>query len=357
MHRAKRTLPLPVLAIAFAVTSAVAGPAFARGADVQLVPGRGLARRSLPPAGAATAAGAFAGGGGSTAVVRYDDGETDRGLGPVPESGDRIDAAMRFDLPRAGMTVSRISACFMRLGDDPNLDFTINFWAADGPNGTPGTLLASVPETASGVPQDQTGTFYDFDLGSQGIVMPATVVYAGIAISDATADDFFLCLDHDGGGTQPGYFDRNSSGTWRDLRTQDSAYTALMLRGLFTDDFDPAACSSDATTLCLHDGRFSVQVSWRGPSGKGGPGQVAPAVSPASGLFSFTAADDWEAMVKVLDRCATDQHYEVAIGGTTDDQFTFVVTDTASNVSRTYFNELGHPVAATIDREAFGTCP
>ncbi len=117
------------------------------------------------------------------------------------------------------------------------------------------------------------------------------------------------------------------------------------------------ACTSDSTTLCLNQDRFQVRVSWRNFAGNTGPGRVAPPASDDSGLFWFFSMDNWEMLVKVLDGCGFNDHYWVFAAATTNVEYTLTVTDTATGLETSYFNELGVASPAITDTTALASCP
>lgn len=112
----------------------------------------------------------------------------------------------------------------------------------------------------------------------------------------------------------------------------------------------------DATTLCLNDDRFKVELTWRDFVGNAGSGVAFPR-SDDSGLFFFFDPGNWEMLVKVLDGCNFNGHWWVFAAATTDVEYTLTVTDTVTEESRTYENELGQAAAAVTDTQAFATCP
>jgi hypothetical protein len=113
----------------------------------------------------------------------------------------------------------------------------------------------------------------------------------------------------------------------------------------------------DATTMCLNDERFKLQVSWNTVQGTSGMGQVVPAGSADSGLFYFFSPDNWEMLIKVLDGCSINNAYWVFFAATTDVEFNLTVTDTDTGQVKNYFNPQQHPANAVTDTAAFATCP
>ena len=105
---------------------------------------------------------------------------------------------------------------------------------------------------------------------------------------------------------------------------------------LFARRFSSAAPCASA--LCLHGGRFGVDVAWRDPrSGRTGTGHGV-SLAGDSGAFWFFAAENVELFVKVLDGSAVNQHFWVFFGALSDVEFTLTVTDTATGAFKSYHN-------------------
>ncbi len=118
-----------------------------------------------------------------------------------------------------------------------------------------------------------------------------------------------------------------------------------------------AACVPGPDRLCLADGRFRVEVTWRDFTGQTGVGSVAACSTADSGLFWFFHPDNWELMVKVLDGCALNGHHWVFAAATTTVEYTLTVTDTLTGETKAYHNPLGTPAVAITDTSALAGCP
>lgn len=119
-----------------------------------------------------------------------------------------------------------------------------------------------------------------------------------------------------------------------------------------------SGCTPGNDTLCLgDDGRFQVEVDWRGPGRHSPSPGFAQNLTGDSGMFWFFGQDNWEMVVKVLDGCATNDHFWVFAAATTDVEYQLTVTDTMNGQGRTYSNLLGAPAPAVTDTSAFATCP
>ncbi|HVS13160.1 MAG TPA: Calx-beta domain-containing protein [Thermoanaerobaculia bacterium] len=126
------------------------------------------------------------------------------------------------------------------------------------------------------------------------------------------------------------------------------------------DDLDIPPCQPAANRLCLGaGGRFQVEVSWRDFENRTGVGNAVVIDREDSGLFYFFDEANIEVLVKVLDACIEPlgNKYWVLFAASTNVEYTLTVSDTEADVVRTYGNELGNLAQATIDVEAFDTCP
>lgn len=119
-----------------------------------------------------------------------------------------------------------------------------------------------------------------------------------------------------------------------------------------------SACTADAQTLCLANGRFQVRAQWTDFQGNSGLGSVPPGISSnSSGLFWFFGSNNWELLIKVLNGCGVNGHYWVFGAAATNVEHTIQVTDTQTGEVKTYTNPLGTTSPAITDTEAFGACP
>ncbi|MCP3962092.1 MAG: PKD domain-containing protein [bacterium] len=115
-------------------------------------------------------------------------------------------------------------------------------------------------------------------------------------------------------------------------------------------------CVADGNRLCLNDGRFRAEVTWRDFEDRTGSGTVVTSTDD-SGLYWFFSSNNWELLLKVLDGCALNDRYWVFSAATTNVEYTLRVTDTQTGEAREYRNPLGTAAAAVTDTEAFASCP
>ena len=168
-----------------------------------------------------------------------------------------------------------------------------------------------------------------------------------------------ISLENFGGGWTYGYEFRQGS----QLLASDSCGTAGtngcnnndMRTGIvFTRDipFDGGTGCATTTTLCLNAGRFKVGATWKTSDGRSGAGQ-AVSLTGDTGYFWFFSANNVEAVVKVVDGRAVNNHFWVFAGGLTDVSVVLTVIDTVTGAVKTYTNPQGTPFAPIQDTSAF----
>lgn len=113
-----------------------------------------------------------------------------------------------------------------------------------------------------------------------------------------------------------------------------------------------AGCTPTPTSLCLNQGRFRAEVSWRDFQGNTGQGQ-AIALTPDTGYFWFFDPANVELVVKVLDGRALNQYFWVFYGALSTVEYQLKVTDTVSGRTHYYFNPSAN-LASIADTAALG---
>ena len=117
-----------------------------------------------------------------------------------------------------------------------------------------------------------------------------------------------------------------------------------------------AECAPSPTALCLLNGRFRVEATWRTAQAQGVA--FARPETADSGAFWFFGPDNLELLVKVLDACQTStKSFWVFAAGLTDVEVEITVTDMASGQAKRYRNRLGKPFAPIQDTAAFTCLP
>ena len=102
-------------------------------------------------------------------------------------------------------------------------------------------------------------------------------------------------------------------------------------------------CEPGADRLCLHDGRFSVEVEFADPNvNEKKAGQVVSSLTTReTGFFWFFSPTNVELAAKVLDGRALTGKYWFLYGGLSDVEYTITLTDTVTGEPVTYVNEAG----------------
>ena len=131
-----------------------------------------------------------------------------------------------------------------------------------------------------------------------------------------------------------------------------------VLLNLLDDDASQAACVPTTTTMCLLNGRFAAQITYRTPNVGTGEGH-AVTYSNQTGLFWFFNQENVEMLLKVVDGCNVPglNAYWVFFSATTNVDFTLTVTDTETGVAKQYRNPLGLAAEPIQDVTTFRSCP
>jgi hypothetical protein len=119
-----------------------------------------------------------------------------------------------------------------------------------------------------------------------------------------------------------------------------------------TNKAEVEPCVAGAQRLCLNNGRFAVDVTWKDFQNHTGTGTAVP-FSGDTGSFWFFDAANVELVVKVLDGRGVNGHVWVFYGALSNVEYTLTVTDTATGLARRYFNPIGQ-FASVGDTHGFG---
>ena len=128
---------------------------------------------------------------------------------------------------------------------------------------------------------------------------------------------------------------------------------SIDLAGVGSGQESGGTCEAGATRLCLHDGRFSVEVELVDPKDmKRKAGKVVASVgTKETGFFWFFSQTNVELAAKVLDGRALNAKFWFLYGGLSDVEYTVTLTDTVTGESKPYRNEAGS-LCGGIDIEA-----
>jgi hypothetical protein len=291
-----------------------------------------------------------------TGGIRYDDGGFEDAVSVPVSNGLEV---MSFDLPANASGVQQVCVPLTRTSGATSTDLSFNvvFYAADGPGGSPGTPLASIPATATAVPLTSSNTinsqYYPVPIGAALTLPAARSLYVGVQFDGL--QHFFVGVDNSPTTPyRPSFASTDGGATWQAESAIDAnAFSAFGIR------LDPilsqTACVPSATAMCLQGSRFKVEATWKTPDGTTGSAQTVQ-LTDDSGYLWFFAAANIESVVKVLDACALNHRFWVFAGGLTNVQVVLKVTDTQTGVAKSYTNPLNTPFQPLQDTNALA-CP
>lgn len=263
---------------------------------------------------------------------------------------------MRIVPPATPARLDSACVCWFRESADTSITFDVNVWAPNGPGGGPGTLLGRLTNATASV--SGNGGFQRVDLSSLGIIVNGPV-YIGPSWRPDVDQNFFVCGDTTGTVKQPAYSSTASNNTPPAVPLGTSTafpdYSALGVRAKFTP-VTAGTCTPSSTALCLNNGRFRVQATFRTAQGQTGNAQAFK-LTDETGYFWFFNQQNVEVVTKVLNGCGFNNRYWVFAAGLTNVRVDMTVTDTATGATRTYINPLNNPFPPIQDTNAFATCP
>ncbi|HEV7667198.1 MAG TPA: hypothetical protein VGS22_01660 [Thermoanaerobaculia bacterium] len=228
-----------------------------------------------------------------TAGTALDDGTFESGY-RIPSAAD-VRFVQRLTPSEYPASLTRVCACWKVPAPDA-MPFTFLIYDDNGPEGTPGTLLGSLPasvtiDTASGE------EFVGRDCASLNLLTPSGSVYVGVRWNAADHSSFFVCSDETFETPLAVMYVSDDGGlTWNSVPSQfgDNA-RALGLRGEFvaTEDPDPPA-GSWLTTTALPGYQFKSRID-----GNRNATQVNDCV-PETICLAGAIANRTEAFVRII---------------------------------------------------------
>jgi hypothetical protein len=202
---------------------------------------------------------------------------------------------------------------------------------------------------------DSNGSFWTFagGLTNLGVVMTVTDSLTGTVktYTNSERTPFRPILD-------TGAFENCTAEATGGLRPHDASGARLRTPSIVESSTEqtPGPCVPGATTLCLNGSRYQVSAQWVASNGASGVGQVIN-LTADTGAFWFFSPNNIEAVVKVLNGCASNSRYWTFAAGLTDVNVILTVTDTQTGTVQTYTNPQGIPFEPIQDTNAFATCP
>ncbi|WP_376692853.1 carboxypeptidase regulatory-like domain-containing protein [Wenzhouxiangella sp. EGI_FJ10409] len=195
---------------------------------------------------------------GAPGLVIHDDGTIENGYSGNPAVATDVTVIEGFE-PEGERVLGTVCVALLSQGPESR-DFELVVFDDDGTGGGPGTEIAAVPATATGLPDGLPDpiVWYSVDLTSENIVVESGRVYIG-ARWEVSDPNVFLGSDEDGpGGVGAGYF-RTDDGEWSELGTAETfpEFSALFVRPQMQS---PSGCASpsDVSWLSFSSSNGSV---------------------------------------------------------------------------------------------------
>ena len=187
-------------------------------------------------------------------ILVHDDG--------MPDDGYRDGSGLfsinayvdRFTPSAYPATLTTACVSFLTLGPTTQ-DFELIVYDDTGFDGSPGNLIASVPATATGIPDTAMAAFVKVDLSGLGISIPSGSVYIGAQWNPLDPGSVFIASDVNGDpNAGHGYHMRGSDlglGSWDSTIDEFADYHALLVRAVEAPDY--CAAPADVPWLTLSD--------------------------------------------------------------------------------------------------------
>ncbi len=173
-------------------------------------------------------------------LIIHDDGEIDNGYSGNPSL---VDDAIFLQLYESVDPVRLDTLClaFVSQGTD-SLDFEVVLYDVDGPDGAPGTQLASFAVTATDIPEwpESEPNWQVVDLSGLDWILEPGPIYIGVRFNPPQPNVFIGGDENDETEQQVGYWWNDDDDQWMPLQSSFPAYRALFMR----PHLSPLSCSS-----------------------------------------------------------------------------------------------------------------
>ena len=166
-------------------------------------------------------------------IVIHDDGTVENGYGSAP--GLIIAWADKFTPATYPATYTSVCMAFNRLCLGPtSYPVEIVVFDDDGPGGSPGTELGSIPVTITNIPifPNPIPEWNSFDISSLNIQITDGSVYIGARWTPDNQYQFYLDADENGPGFGGGYWFDTISNVWAPIQNVFPLYRAMFIRAV-----------------------------------------------------------------------------------------------------------------------------
>ncbi|MEO8432265.1 MAG: hypothetical protein ABI592_12200 [Acidobacteriota bacterium] len=221
------------------------------------------------------------------------------------------------------------------------------------------SVVGNGPPTGSGVYRSTNGgaSWAPANTGIQGAGVTAlATTFTGGTVYAGTGAGVFRTSN--GGaswsGVNEGLSEEVVDSVAVDPRSPGVVYAGTIQHSIFQIAFQGSigSCTSSATTLCLNNNRFRVEVEWNAiHAGTAGNGMAIP-LTTDTGAFWFFTSGNVELVIKVVDGRTFNGAFWVFYGALSDVSYTISVTDTTTGVQKIYQNPQSR-LASVADTSAF----
>ena len=166
-------------------------------------------------------------------IVTHDDGTVENGYGGGP--GITAIYADKFTPATYPSSYTSVCVAFNRLCAAPaSYPMEIVVFDDDGPGGSPGTELGSLPVTISNIPifPDPTPGWNSFDISSLNILVNEGSVYIGARWSSDSLIEVYMSSDENGPGSGGGYWFSTIDNMWAPIQNVFPLYKAMFVRAV-----------------------------------------------------------------------------------------------------------------------------
>ncbi len=166
-------------------------------------------------------------------IVIHDDGTVENGYGGGP--GITVIYADKFTPAAYPSSYTSVCLAFNRLCAGPaSYPIEIVVFDDDGPGGSPGTELGSMPVTITNIPifPDPTPGWNSFDISSLNILVNEGSVYIGARWSSDSLAQVYMSADENGPGSGGGYWFSNIDNMWAPIQNVFPLYRAMFVRAV-----------------------------------------------------------------------------------------------------------------------------
>ena len=213
-----------------------------------------------------------------------------------------------------------------------------------------GTLYVSTSDAGVFRTSDEGASWQAVNEGLPAAEIEHLAVGSGSAIYASTRQQG-IYRSVDGGAHWTGVGFRNSIVTSIFADASSPTFYTGVIGGLLRIELSSGiTCESGAESLCLNDGRFRVEASFRSYVGSGTA--HAATLTGDTGYFWFFAPENVEVTLKVLDGSSINGNFWVFFGALSNVEYTITVADTATGAVQSYFNLQG-TLSSVADTSAF----